>query len=185
MSAGGSGGSGLRLSQMGGPLHQMGGPTDSLSQQQQHAAAAMHFPLSFQNPLFHLAADGPRGQPHSRPQAQPPPPPLLLAPELDNAHHQQGYVRAFGHSGFSRSEDLSALRPQSSLVQPSIVHSHSYSDDYTRQNQNAEYARRQLSLQVQVCIPGRYPSFNFKMTSFIPVAAFQMTLSVHDNKNTY
>uniref|UniRef100_A0A8C7PRR9 Synaptic Ras GTPase activating protein 1b n=1 Tax=Oncorhynchus mykiss TaxID=8022 RepID=A0A8C7PRR9_ONCMY len=135
MSAGGSGGSGLRLSQMGGPLHQMGGPTDSLSQQQQH------------NPLFHLAADGPRGQPHSRPQAQPPPPPLLLAPELDNAHHQQGYVRAFGHSGFSRSEDLSALRPQSSLVQPSIVHSHSYSDDYTRQNQNAEYARRQLSLQ--------------------------------------
>uniref|UniRef100_A0A8C8IPH5 Ras/Rap GTPase-activating protein SynGAP-like n=1 Tax=Oncorhynchus tshawytscha TaxID=74940 RepID=A0A8C8IPH5_ONCTS len=149
MSSGGSGGSGLRLSQMGGPLHQMGGPTDSLSQQQQHAAAAMHFPLSFQNPLFHLAADGPRGQPHSRPQAQPPPPPLLLAPELDNSHHQQGYVRAFGHSGFSRSEDLSALRPQSSLVQPSIVHSHSYSDDYTRQNQNAEYARRQLSLQVQ------------------------------------
>uniref|UniRef100_A0A674AW61 Synaptic Ras GTPase activating protein 1 n=1 Tax=Salmo trutta TaxID=8032 RepID=A0A674AW61_SALTR len=135
--------------QMGGPLHQMGGPTDSLSQQQQHAAAAMHFPLSFQNPLFHLAADGPRGQPHSRPQAQPPPPPLLLAPELDNAHHQQGYMRAFGHGGFSRSEDLSALRPQSSLVQPSIVHSHSYSDDYTRQNQNAEYARRQLSLQVQ------------------------------------
>ncbi|CAB1350981.1 unnamed protein product [Coregonus sp. 'balchen'] len=149
MSAGGSGGSGLRLSQMGGPLHHMGGPTDSLSQQQQHAAAAMHFPLSFQNPLFHLAADGPRGQPHSRPQAQPPPPPLLLAPELDNAHHQQGYVRAFGHGGFSRSEDLSALRPQSSLVQPSIVHSHSYSDDYTRQNQNTEYAQRQLSLQVQ------------------------------------
>uniref|UniRef100_A0A674EK90 Synaptic Ras GTPase activating protein 1 n=1 Tax=Salmo trutta TaxID=8032 RepID=A0A674EK90_SALTR len=149
MSAGGSGSSGLRLSQMGGPLHHMGGPTDSLSQQQQHAAAAMHFPLSFQNPLFHLAADGPRGQPHSRPQAQPPPPPLLLAPELDNAHHQQGYVRAFGHGGFSRSEDLSALRPQSSLVQPSVVHSHSYSDDYTRQNQNAEYTRRQLSLQVQ------------------------------------
>uniref|UniRef100_A0A8C8D7T6 Synaptic Ras GTPase activating protein 1b n=1 Tax=Oncorhynchus tshawytscha TaxID=74940 RepID=A0A8C8D7T6_ONCTS len=134
MSAGGSGSSGLRLSQMGGPLHHMG--------------AAMHFPLSFQNPLFHLAADSPRGQPHSRPQAQPPPPPLLLAPELDNAHHQQGYVRAFGHGGFSRSEDLSALRPQSSLVQPSVVHSHSYSDDYTRQNQNAEYARRQLSLQI-------------------------------------
>uniref|UniRef100_A0A8C7W205 Synaptic Ras GTPase activating protein 1b n=1 Tax=Oncorhynchus mykiss TaxID=8022 RepID=A0A8C7W205_ONCMY len=149
MSAGGSGSSGLRLSQMGGPLHHMGGPTDSLSQQQQHAAAAMHFPLSFQNPLFHLAAGSPRGQPHSRPQAQPPPPPLLLAPELDNAHHQQGYVRAFGHGGFSRSEDLSALRPQSSLVQPSVVHSHSYSDDYTRQNQNAEYTRRQLSLQVQ------------------------------------
>uniref|UniRef100_A0A3P8Y8A7 Synaptic Ras GTPase activating protein 1a n=1 Tax=Esox lucius TaxID=8010 RepID=A0A3P8Y8A7_ESOLU len=147
LSAGSSGGSGLRLSQMGGPIYHMGGPTDSLSQQQQQVAAAMHFPLSFQNPLFHLAADGPRGQPHGHSQGQPPP--LLLAPEPENAHHQQGYARAFGHGGFSRSEDLSALRPQSSLVQPSIVHSHSYSDDYTRQNQNAEYARRQLSLQVQ------------------------------------
>ncbi|KAJ7991401.1 hypothetical protein DPEC_G00283440 [Dallia pectoralis] len=145
LSAGSSGGSGMR--QMGGAVYHMGGPTDSLSQQQQQAAAAMHFPLSFQNPLFHLAADGPRGQPHGHPQGQPPP--LLLAPEPENAHHQQGYVRAFGHGGFSRSEDLSALRPQSSLVQPSIVHSHSYSDDYTRQNQNTEYARRQLSLQVQ------------------------------------
>uniref|UniRef100_A0A6Q2Y2L8 Synaptic Ras GTPase activating protein 1b n=1 Tax=Esox lucius TaxID=8010 RepID=A0A6Q2Y2L8_ESOLU len=146
LSAGSSGGSGLRLSQMGGPIYHMGGPTDSLSQQQQQVAAAMHFPLSFQNPLFHLAADGPRGQPHGHSQGQPPP--LLLAPEPENAHHQQGYARAFGHGGFSRSEDLSALRPQSSLVQPSIVHSHSYSDDYTRQNQNAEYARRQLSLQI-------------------------------------
>uniref|UniRef100_H3CUT9 Synaptic Ras GTPase activating protein 1 n=1 Tax=Tetraodon nigroviridis TaxID=99883 RepID=H3CUT9_TETNG len=48
----GSAGSGLRLSQMG----HIGGPTESISQQQQHAAAAMNFPLSFQNPLFHLAA---------------------------------------------------------------------------------------------------------------------------------
>uniref|UniRef100_A0A096LXV1 Synaptic Ras GTPase activating protein 1 n=1 Tax=Poecilia formosa TaxID=48698 RepID=A0A096LXV1_POEFO len=48
----GSSGSGLRLSQMG----HVGAPTESISQQQQQAAAAMHFPLSFQNPLFHLAA---------------------------------------------------------------------------------------------------------------------------------
>uniref|UniRef100_A0A8C4GJJ6 Ras/Rap GTPase-activating protein SynGAP n=1 Tax=Dicentrarchus labrax TaxID=13489 RepID=A0A8C4GJJ6_DICLA len=89
----GSAGSGLRLSQMG----HIGGPTESISQQQQQAAAAMHFPLSFQNPLFHLAAQ------NSPAQSQPHPPPLLLAPDL---------------------------------VQPSIVHSHSYSDDFTRQNQN-------------------------------------------------
>uniref|UniRef100_A0A672MAL8 Synaptic Ras GTPase activating protein 1 n=1 Tax=Sinocyclocheilus grahami TaxID=75366 RepID=A0A672MAL8_SINGR len=134
----GSGGSsmsgGLRLSHSGGLT------TDSLSQQQQQQAAAMHVPLSFQNPLFHLASDGP--QYHTAA-----PPPLLLAPEPENGHVGFG-VPSFAHSGFSRSEDLSALRTQNSLVQPNIVHSHSYSDDYTRHNQ-ADYARRQLSLQVQ------------------------------------
>uniref|UniRef100_A0A3B5B4R5 Ras/Rap GTPase-activating protein SynGAP-like n=1 Tax=Stegastes partitus TaxID=144197 RepID=A0A3B5B4R5_9TELE len=133
----GSAGSGLRLSQMG----HVGGPTESISQQQQQAAAAMHFPLSFQNPLFHLAAQ------NSPAQSQQPPPPLLLAPEPENGHHD--YQPAFGNSAFSRSEDLSALRSQSSLVQPSIVHSHSYSDDFTRQNQSNDYAWHQLSLQVQ------------------------------------
>uniref|UniRef100_A0A3Q3A4U8 Synaptic Ras GTPase activating protein 1a n=1 Tax=Kryptolebias marmoratus TaxID=37003 RepID=A0A3Q3A4U8_KRYMA len=116
----GSSGSGLRLSQMG----HVGGPTESLSQQQQQAAAAMHFPLSFQNPLFHLAAQNSPAQSQHHPA---PPPPA-----------------------FSRSEDLSALQSQSSLVQPSIVHSHSYSDDFTRQNQSNDYAWHQLSLQVQV-----------------------------------
>ncbi|XP_072770210.1 ras/Rap GTPase-activating protein SynGAP-like isoform X2 [Nerophis lumbriciformis] len=130
----GSAGSGLRLSQMG----HIGGPTESISQQQQQAAAAMHFPLSFQNPLFHLAAQNS--------PAHPPPPPLLLAPEPENGHHD--YAQAFGNSAFSRSEDLSALRSQNSLVQPSIVHSHSYSDDFTRQNQN-DFVWHQLSLQVQ------------------------------------
>uniref|UniRef100_A0AAY4EXQ2 Ras/Rap GTPase-activating protein SynGAP-like n=1 Tax=Denticeps clupeoides TaxID=299321 RepID=A0AAY4EXQ2_9TELE len=138
----GSGGS----SMSGGPrLGQMGVAvaTDSLSQQQQQQAAAMHLPLAFQNPLFHLASDGPQYHPHH----QPPPPPLLLAPEPENGH--SAYVPAFGHGGFSRSEDLSALRSQSSMVQSSVIHSHSYSDDFTRQNQEADYARRQLSLQVQ------------------------------------
>uniref|UniRef100_A0A8C4GIV9 Ras/Rap GTPase-activating protein SynGAP n=1 Tax=Dicentrarchus labrax TaxID=13489 RepID=A0A8C4GIV9_DICLA len=83
-------------------------------------------------------------------QSQPHPPPLLLAPEPENGHHD--YQPAFGNNAFSRSEDLSGLRSQSSLVQPSIVHSHSYSDDFTRQNQSNDYAWHQLSLQVQVGI---------------------------------
>lgn len=135
----GSSGSGLRLSQMG----HIGGPTESISQQQQQVAAAMHYPLSFQNPLFHLAAQNSPAQSQSQP-----PPPLLLAPEPENGHHD--YQPAFGNNAFSRSEDLSGLRSQSSLVQPSIVHSHSYSDDFTRQNQSNDYAWHQLSLQVQV-----------------------------------
>ncbi|KAF7226569.1 ras/Rap GTPase-activating protein SynGAP-like [Nothobranchius furzeri] len=142
----GSGGSsmsgGLRLSQ----LSQMGTTTDSLSQQQQQQAAAMRYPLSFQNPLFHLAtADGPQQQQlhHQHSRAQPPAP-LLLAPEPEHSH--QTYIPQFAHGGFSRSEDLSTLRTRDShLGQPSIIHSHSYSDDYSR----ADYARRQMSMHVQ------------------------------------
>ncbi|XP_054869854.1 synaptic Ras GTPase activating protein 1b isoform X5 [Amphiprion ocellaris] len=142
----GSGGSsmsgGLRLSQ----LSQMGTTTDSLSQQQQQQAAAMRYPLSFQNPLFHLAtADGPQQQQlhHQHSRAQPPAP-LLLAPEPEPSH--QSYIPQFAHGGFSRSEDLSTLRTRDShLGQPSIIHSHSYSDDYSR----ADYGRRQMSMHVQ------------------------------------
>ncbi|XP_024917180.1 synaptic Ras GTPase activating protein 1b isoform X1 [Cynoglossus semilaevis] len=142
----GSGGSsmsgGLRLSQ----LTQMGTTTDSLSQQQQQQAAAMRYPLSFQNPLFHLAtADGPQQQQlhHQHSRAQPPAP-LLLAPEPEPSH--QAYIPQFAHGGFSRSEDLSTLRTRDGhLGQPSIIHSHSYSDDYTR----ADYGRRQMSMHVQ------------------------------------
>ncbi|XP_056236900.1 synaptic Ras GTPase activating protein 1b isoform X9 [Seriola aureovittata] len=142
----GSGGSsmsgGLRLSQ----LSQMGTTTDSLSQQQQQQAAAMRYPLSFQNPLFHLAtADGPQQQQlhHQHSRAQPPAP-LLLAPEPEPSH--QTYIPQFAHGGFSRSEDLSTLRTRDShLGQPSIIHSHSYSDDYSR----ADYGRRQMSMHVQ------------------------------------
>ncbi|XP_042597601.1 ras/Rap GTPase-activating protein SynGAP-like isoform X2 [Cyprinus carpio] len=138
MSAGSGGSSmsgGLRLSQMGTT-------TDSLSQQQQ--AAALRYPLSFQNPLFHLAADGPQlHHQHSRAQ---PPPPLLLAPEPDASHPT--YIPQFAHGGFSRSEDLSTLRPGPHLGQPSIIHSHSYSDDYSRHNQS-EYGRRQIPMHMQ------------------------------------
>lgn len=146
----GSGGSsmsgGLRLSQ----LSQMGTTTDSLSQQQQQQAAAMRYPLSFQNPLFHLAtADGPQQQQlhHQHSRAQPPAP-LLLAPDPEPSH--QAYIPQFAHGGFSRSEDLSTLRTRDGhLGQPSIIHSHSYSDDYSR----VDYGRRQMSIQVQVNAP--------------------------------
>ncbi|XP_058232662.1 synaptic Ras GTPase activating protein 1b isoform X1 [Hemibagrus wyckioides] len=140
MSAGSGGSSvsgGLRLSQ----LSQTGTATDSLSQQQQQQAAALRYPLSFQNPLFHMAADGPQLQrQHSRAQV---PPPLLLAPEPDSSH--PAYLPQFARGAFSRSEDLSTLRPGPHLGQPSIVHSHSYSDEYSR----GDYARRQLSMHMQ------------------------------------
>uniref|UniRef100_A0A8C1X3V1 Synaptic Ras GTPase activating protein 1a n=1 Tax=Cyprinus carpio TaxID=7962 RepID=A0A8C1X3V1_CYPCA len=148
VSAGSSMSGGLRLNHLA---------TDSLSQ-----AAAMHVPLSFQNPLFHLASDGP--------QYHTPPPPLLLPPEPENGH-----VPSFAHSGFSRSEDLSALRTQNSLVQPNIVHSHSYSDDFTRHNQ-ADYARRQLSLQMQVIPRTSYSSF---------LTASQSDLSHHRHRHQF
>ncbi|KAI9532189.1 hypothetical protein NQZ68_034395 [Dissostichus eleginoides] len=142
----GSGGSsmsgGLRLSQ----LSQMGNTTDSLSQQQQQQAAAMRYPLSFQNPLFHLAtADGPQQpQLHHQHSRAPPPAPLLLTPEPDPSH--PNYMPQFAHGGFSRSEDLSTLRTRDGhLGQPSIIHSHSYSDDYSR----ADYGRRQMSMHAQ------------------------------------
>ncbi|KAF5898318.1 ras/Rap GTPase-activating protein SynGAP-like isoform X1, partial [Clarias magur] len=140
MSAGSGGSSvsgGLRL----GQLSQTGTATDSLSQQQQQQAAALRYPLSFQNPLFHMAADGPQLQrQHSRAQV---PPPLLLAPEPDSSH--PAYLPQFARGAFSRSEDLSTLRPGPHLGQPSIVHSHSYSDEYSR----GDYARRQLSMHMQ------------------------------------
>ncbi|XP_054636700.1 synaptic Ras GTPase activating protein 1b isoform X11 [Dunckerocampus dactyliophorus] len=98
------------------------------------------------NPLFHLAtADGPQQQPlhHQHSRAQPPAP-LLLAPEPEPSH--QGYMPQFAHGGFSRSEDLSTLRTRDGhLGQPSIIHSHSYSDDYSR----ADYGRRQMSMHMQ------------------------------------
>uniref|UniRef100_UPI0037E98B8E synaptic Ras GTPase activating protein 1b isoform X7 n=1 Tax=Semicossyphus pulcher TaxID=241346 RepID=UPI0037E98B8E len=97
------------------------------------------------NPLFHLAtADGPQQQLHHQHSRAQPPAPLLLAPDPEPSH--QTYMPQFAHGGFSRSEDLSTLRTRDGhLGQPSIIHSHSYSDDYSR----AEYGRRQMSMHVQ------------------------------------
>ncbi|XP_033968737.1 synaptic Ras GTPase activating protein 1b isoform X1 [Trematomus bernacchii] len=98
------------------------------------------------NPLFHLAtADGPQQpQLHHQHSRAPPPAPLLLTPEPDPSH--PNYMPQFAHGGFSRSEDLSTLRTRDGhLGQPSIIHSHSYSDDYSR----ADYGRRQMSMHAQ------------------------------------
>ncbi|MED6263749.1 hypothetical protein CHARACLAT_007728 [Characodon lateralis] len=97
------------------------------------------------NPLFHLAtADGPQQQLHHQHSRAQPPAPLLLAPEPETSH--QTYIPQFAHGGFSRSEDLSTLRTRDGhLGQPSIIHSHSYSDDYSR----ADYGRRQIPMHMQ------------------------------------
>ncbi|XP_014845307.1 PREDICTED: ras/Rap GTPase-activating protein SynGAP-like isoform X8 [Poecilia mexicana] len=97
------------------------------------------------NPLFHLAtADGPQQQLHHQHSRAQPPAPLLLAPDPEPSH--QAYIPQFAHGGFSRSEDLSTLRTRDGhLGQPSIIHSHSYSDDYSR----ADYGRRQISMHMQ------------------------------------
>lgn len=95
---------GLRLSQMGVT-------TDGLSAQQ------LRIPLSFQNPLFHMAPDGPAAPPsHSAPH-RPDPGADAFAP----------------FHGYSKSEDLSSGKH--------MLHSHSYSDEFIRQG------KRQLSLQ--------------------------------------
>ncbi|XP_074872513.1 ras/Rap GTPase-activating protein SynGAP isoform X4 [Carettochelys insculpta] len=96
---------GLRLSHMGVT-------TDGAAAQQ------LRVPLSFQNPLFHMASDGPAAAPPHRPA--------------------EGNPDTFApFHGYSKSEDLSASKH--------IIHSHSYSDEFTRQG--SEFTKRQLSLQ--------------------------------------
>ncbi|XP_059571320.1 ras/Rap GTPase-activating protein SynGAP isoform X4 [Alligator mississippiensis] len=96
---------GLRLSQMG--VTTDGAP-----------APQLRVPLSFQNPLFHMASDGPAAPPPHRPS--------------------EGNPDTFApFHGYSKSEDLSASKH--------IIHSHSYSDEFTRQG--SEFTKRQLSLQ--------------------------------------
>lgn len=100
---------GLRLSQMG--VTTDGGVGAGTSSAQQ-----LRIPLSFQNPLFHMASDGP-AHPHRPPEGNPD----TFAP----------------FHGYSKSEDLSSSKH--------IIHSHSYSDEFTRQG--SEFTKRQLSLQ--------------------------------------
>lgn len=105
---------GLRLSQMG-VTTDGGGPS---------SAQQLRIPLSFQNPLFHMASDGPAGGPHHAPHPHRP------------AEGNPADTFAPFH-GYSKSEDLSASKH--------IIHSHSYSDEFTRQG--SEFTKRQLSLQ--------------------------------------
>ncbi|XP_069630453.1 ras/Rap GTPase-activating protein SynGAP isoform X4 [Haliaeetus albicilla] len=83
----------------------------------------LRVPLSFQNPLFHLAADGPLRGPE--PGGEGP-----FAPPLH---------------GYSKSEELAAPPPKH------ITHSHSYSDEFARPG--GDFGRRQLSLQDSLAPP--------------------------------
>lgn len=105
---------GLRLSQMG-VTTDGGGPS---------SAQQLRIPLSFQNPLFHMASDGPAGGP------------LHVSHPHRPAEGNPADTFAPFH-GYSKSEDLSASKH--------IIHSHSYSDEFTRQG--SEFTKRQLSLQ--------------------------------------
>ncbi|KAG8127252.1 hypothetical protein E2320_014196 [Naja naja] len=105
---------GLRLSQMG-VTTDGGGPS---------SAQQLRIPLSFQNPLFHMASDGPASGPlHASHPHRP-------------AEGNPADTFAPFH-GYSKSEDLSTSKH--------IIHSHSYSDEFTRQG--SEFTKRQLSLQ--------------------------------------
>nr|XP_038027716.1 ras/Rap GTPase-activating protein SynGAP isoform X4 [Anas platyrhynchos] len=84
----------------------------------------LRVPLSFQNPLFHLAADGP------------------LRPETGGG--SEGPFAPPLH-GYSKSEELAAPPPKH------ITHSHSYSDEFARPG--GDFSRRQLSLQDSLAPP--------------------------------
>ncbi|XP_025915690.1 ras/Rap GTPase-activating protein SynGAP, partial [Apteryx rowi] len=93
----------------------------------------LRVPLSFQNPLFHLASDGPaRAEANAEVVAAAPVTPVAPPPSAPSASSFAPF------HGYSRSEDLAAGAKH-------ITHSHSYSDEFGRPG--GDFGKRQLSLQ--------------------------------------